>query len=229
MSEAPAPDRPQFVVGIGASAGGLEALASLIASLTLDSMSFVVIQHLSPDHESALPTLLSRSSSVVSVVAATDGTLLEANHVYVIPPNADLGILDGRMQVISPPTLPHPRLPIDFFFRSLAADQGARAIGVVLSGTGSDGTLGLKSNQARRAASPSRRIRRRRRYDGMPRAALDSGWRRLLGHAAEDRRRADDARHAPVSRRAPAERSDAERRRPGQDPPAHPRRPSATT
>lgn len=175
MSEAPAPDRPQFVVGIGASAGGLEALASLIASLTLDSMSFVVIQHLSPDHESALPTLLSRSSSVVSVVAATDGTLLQANHVYVIPPNANLGILDGRMQVISPPALPHPRLPIDFFFRSLAADQGARAIGVVLSGTGSDGTLGLKSIREAGgltfAQDPASA-----RYDGMPRAALDSGW-----------------------------------------------------
>ena len=170
-----APARPLFVVGIGASAGGLEALASLIANLTLDSMSFVVVQHLSPEHESALPTLLSRSSRAVTVVGAVDGVKVEANHVYVIPPNADLGILDGRLQVITPPTLPHPRLPIDYFFRSLAADQGARAIGVVLSGTGSDGTLGLKrireSGGLTFAQDPASA-----RYDGMPRAAIESGW-----------------------------------------------------
>ncbi len=163
-----------IIVGVGASAGGLEALAALISNLVLDSMSFVVVQHLSPDYESALPTLLSRSSRNIPVVAASDGLKVEANHVYVIPPNADLGILHGVLQVITPPALPHPRLPIDYFFRSLAVDQGSRAMGVVLSGTGSDGALGLKSIKEAGgltfAQEPSSA-----KYDGMPRAAIDSG------------------------------------------------------
>jgi len=172
------------IVGIGASAGGLEALAALVSNLTLDSMGFVVVQHLSPDHDSALPTLLSRSSRNIQVVAASDGQKVEPNHVYVIPPNADLGILRGVLQVITPPALPHPRLPIDHFFRSLAEDQGSRAMGVVLSGTGSDGTLGLKSIKEAGgltfAQEPSSA-----KYDGMPRAALDSGVVDFTGTPAE--------------------------------------------
>jgi len=111
-----------FVVGVGASAGGLEALASLVSNLTLDSMSFVVVQHLSPNYESVLPTLLSRSSRTIPVVAATDGMKVEPNHVYVIPPNADLGILHGVLQVITPPALPQPRLPIGACFRNATPD-----------------------------------------------------------------------------------------------------------
>ena len=178
------PSSGLFVVGVGASAGGLEALASLISNLALDSMSFVVVQHLSPNYESVLPTLLSRSSRTIPVVAATDGMKVEPNHVYVIPPNADLGILHGVLQVITPPALPQPRLPIDYFFRSLADDQGSRAIGVVLSGTGSDGTLGLKSIKAAGgltfAQEPSSA-----KYEAMPRAALDSGCVDFSGTPAQ--------------------------------------------
>ena len=184
------PDRSEssapglFVVGVGASAGGLEALGALVSNLTLDSMSFVVVQHLSPNYESVLPTLLSRSSRTIPVIAATDGMKVEPNHIYVIPPNADLGILRGVLQVITPPALPQPRLPIDYFFRSLAEDQGSRAVGVVLSGTGSDGTLGLKSIKAAGgltfAQEPSSA-----KYDAMPRAAIDSGCVDFSGTPAQ--------------------------------------------
>jgi two-component system CheB/CheR fusion protein len=184
MDDQPDTNSGHFVVGVGASAGGLEALAALVHELALDSMSFVVVQHLSPDYESSLPTLLSRSSRTITVVAAADGMKVEPNHVYVIPPNADLGILRGLLQVITPPALPHPRLPIDYFFCSLAADQGARAIGVVLSGTGSDGTVGLKSIKAAGgmtfAQDPSSA-----KYEGMPRAALDSGCVDFTGTPAQ--------------------------------------------
>jgi two-component system CheB/CheR fusion protein len=163
-----------LIVGVGASAGGLEALASLLANVTLESMSFVVVQHLSPHYESVLPTLLSRASHAIPVVLAADGMQVEPNHVYVIPPNADLGILAGVLQLITPPAPSQPRHPIDHFFRSLADDQGASAIGVVLSGTGRDGSLGLQSIKAAGgmtfAQDPSSA-----KYDGMPRAALESG------------------------------------------------------
>jgi two-component system, chemotaxis family, CheB/CheR fusion protein len=166
-----------FIVGIGASAGGLEALTALLSSVKLDCMAFVVIQHLAPKHESLLPALLARTSNI-KVVAAADGAQVQANQVYVIPPNSDLAILQGVLQVMTPPrsALPHgPHLPVDYFFRSLAADQGPRSIGIVLSGTGSDGTFGLKAIKEAGgitfAQEPSTA-----KYDGMPRNAIESGW-----------------------------------------------------
>ena len=90
-----------FIVGVGASAGGFEALTALLAKAQLDRMAFVIVQHLAPKHESLLPALLSRISNV-EVVAATDGTKVEAHHIYVIPPNADLAILQGVLHVMTP-------------------------------------------------------------------------------------------------------------------------------
>ncbi len=164
--------RPLVVVGIGASAGGLEALAELIRHVPRDHMTFIVIQHLSPDHESMLPQLLGRSSKL-EVIAATDGAVLQANRIYVNPPNADLAVLNGVIQLITPQP-PGPRLPIDFMFRSLAEDCGHRAIGIVLSGTGSDGTFGL---QAIKAVGGITFVQEptSAKYDGMPRSALASG------------------------------------------------------
>jgi two-component system CheB/CheR fusion protein len=166
-----------FIVGIGASAGGLEALTALLSNIKLDCMAFVVVQHLAPKHESFLPALLSRTSNI-KVLAAADGTQVEPNKVYVIPPNSDLAILQGVLHVMSPPrtATPHgPHLPVDYFFRSLAADQGTRSIGIVLSGTGSDGTFGLKAIKEAGgitfAQDPSTA-----KYDGMPRNAMESGW-----------------------------------------------------
>ncbi|HYQ88250.1 MAG TPA: chemotaxis protein CheB, partial [Candidatus Binatia bacterium] len=163
-----------FVVGIGASAGGLEALGELVKHVPMDNMAFVVVQHLAPHHESVLPQLLSRTSKV-QVQTATDGTLAEPNHVYVIPPNTDLALLHGTLRLIPPSGGDRPRLPIDYFFRSLAHDKGALAIGVILSGTGTDGTLGLRaikeSGGLAFVQDPSSA-----KYDGMPRSALASGF-----------------------------------------------------
>jgi two-component system CheB/CheR fusion protein len=166
-----------FIVGIGASAGGLEALSSLLSNVRLDTMAFVVVQHLAPRHDSLLPALLGRTTNI-TVVGAEDGMHVEPNKVYVIPPNADLAILEGVLHVMTPPrtAIPHgPHLPVDYFFRSLAADQGTRSIGIVLSGTGTDGTFGLRAIKETGgitfAQDPASA-----KYDGMPRSAMESGW-----------------------------------------------------
>jgi two-component system CheB/CheR fusion protein len=161
----------RFVVGIGASAGGLEALEELLKDITNINAALVVVQHLSPHYASALTELLARKSKI-PIVTATDRTELEANHIYVIPPNADLSVFHGILYLTTPAVGPH--FPIDHFFRSLADDQGAYAIGIVLSGTGTDGTFGLTAIKAAGGITfvqePSSA-----KYDGMPRSALASG------------------------------------------------------
>ena len=176
----PAPEEPPeeeagafTVVGVGASAGGLEALGELIGNVATDSVAIIVVQHLAPHHESLLTQLLARSSRL-AVVTATDGMRLEPNHVYVTPPNAHLALLHGVLRVLSPLDANGPRSPVDYMFRSLAEDQGHSAIGIVLSGTGTDGTFGLK---AIRAAGGLTIVQdpETAKYDGMPRSAINSG------------------------------------------------------
>ncbi len=136
------------VVGIGASAGGLEAFEQLFGGLPPDTgMAFVLVQHLSPPHRSILPEIIQRFTSM-TVAQVTDGVLIQPNCVYVIPPGTDLALTDGHLRLHQPISTHGVRLPIDFFFRSLAQDQRERAIGIVLSGTGSDGSLGVKSLKA---------------------------------------------------------------------------------
>lgn len=131
------------VVGIGCSAGGLEALEKFFSHLPSGSgMAFVIVQHLAPDHLSALPDLLGRFTPM-PVAEAQDGMVIRPNHVYVIPPNRDLSLLHGRLHLFEPVPPRGLRLPIDFFLRALAEDRRERAIGVVLSGMGSDGAFGL--------------------------------------------------------------------------------------
>jgi two-component system, chemotaxis family, CheB/CheR fusion protein len=135
---------PGLIVGIGASAGGLSAFKSFLANMPADSgMAFVLIQHLSPGHKSMLTELLGRFTDM-PVVEAEDGMAIEANRVFVIPPDATLTLKDRRLRVERPAPPRERRRPIDAFFSSLAEDQGENAICIVLSGTGSDGTLGLK-------------------------------------------------------------------------------------
>ncbi len=169
-------DDDPLIVGVGASAGGLEALGNLLANMTLDSTALIVVQHMSPTHETMLPALLSRECNY-RIVLAEDGMPVKANHVYVIPPNADLAIL--RRVLHTMPTSanrPHgPRLPIDYFFRSLAEDQGSRAIAVVLSGTGTDGTFGLKAVKEAGGITFAQDLGSAK-FDGMPRSAIESGW-----------------------------------------------------
>jgi two-component system CheB/CheR fusion protein len=141
---APTPIEPRLVVGIGASAGGLEAVRAFFAIMPADSgMAFVLVQHLSPQHESLLVELL-RASTAMPVAEASDGLKLAANKVYVIPPNATLRIGDSRLLVSRPAPPREHRRPVDTLFSTLAEDQKEKAVCIILSGSGSDGTEGVK-------------------------------------------------------------------------------------
>ncbi len=169
----PAVEENPVVVGIGASAGGLEAFSELLSHLPDDTgMAFVLIQHLDPGHESHLTELLSKASRMP--VSEVNGEMrAEANHVYVIAPRRNLAISDGILQ-----TPPRPaggrNVPIDSFLRALAADRGSRAIGVVLSGTGSDGTLGLQAIKAAGGVTFAQEAQTAK-FDAMPRSAIAAG------------------------------------------------------
>ena len=131
------------IVGIGASAGGLEALELFFANVPAESgMAFVVVQHLDPTYKGMLVELLQRGTPL-TVFQAKERMRVAPNCVYVIPPNKDLSILNGVLHLSAPLAPRGLRLPIDFFFRALAADQQEHSLGVILSGMGSDGTLGL--------------------------------------------------------------------------------------
>ena len=162
------------IVGIGASAGGLEALQSFLAHVPSDpGIAFVIVTHLAPDQVSLLPELLQRHTRM-PVQKAQDGMRVEPNCVYVNTPSHDLAVLNGTLRLFQSAVPHHVPLPIDFFLRSLAEDQRERAIGVILSGTGSDGTVGSKAIKgesgmvmAQDPASAS--------FAGMPESAIATG------------------------------------------------------
>ncbi len=136
---------PFPIVALGASAGGLDALRQLFADLPPDAgLAYVVVQHLDPDRPSMLAHVL-EGAVEAPVVEITDGMRLEANRVHVIPSGADLDIHNGTLALIPWHRTGNLHLPIDSFFSALARDQGRQAIGVVLSGSGADGTLGLRA------------------------------------------------------------------------------------
>src|SRR5579862_4857142 len=133
------------VVALGASAGGLDAFRKLFDALPADSgMAFILITHLDPTHASMMVELLA-SHTTMKILQAADGMRLEPEHVYVIPPATFLSIHGGALHLSQPTERHGARLPFDFFLNSLAAESGSRAICVILSGTGADGTLGLKA------------------------------------------------------------------------------------
>jgi two-component system CheB/CheR fusion protein len=162
------------VVAVGASAGGLEAFTQLLRGLPDNvGMAFVFIQHLDPTHHSMLAELLSKSSSL-PVIEAKNRAELQPNCVYVIPPNVRMGILQNRLQ-LTPREAEHGlHLPVDFFMRSLAEERKEKAIGAVLSGTGSDGTLGLAAIKGEGGITFAQEAKSAK-YDGMPRSAIASG------------------------------------------------------
>ena len=161
------------IVGVGASAGGLEAFTKLLSHLALDTgMGFVLVQHLDPVHESALTQLLARATAL-PVQDVTNHMLVEPNHVYVIPPNTDLSIEAGVLMLQPRDMARIPARSIDFFFESLAADQHERAIGVILSGTASDGTIGLEAIKAEGGITFAQDDSAK--YDSMPRSAVAAG------------------------------------------------------
>lgn len=139
------PENISYVVGIGASAGGLEALRAFFSVMPANSgMTFVVIQHLAPDYKSLMVELLARLTAM-PVIRAEEGMQVQPNHVYLIPPRFNLTISDGILHLAPPPGGKTLNLPIDIFFRSLAQSYGERAVAIVLSGTGSDGARGIRA------------------------------------------------------------------------------------
>ncbi|MGH9850237.1 MAG: chemotaxis protein CheB [Blastocatellia bacterium] len=162
------------VAGIGASAGGLEAFRRLLEHLPTDTgMAFVLVQHLDPAHESILAELLSKSTRMpVSEVA--DGLAVEPDHVYVIPRNTNMAIAQGALRLLPREATRGQHRPIDFFLRSLAEEQSNRAIGVILSGTASDGTLGLEAIKAEGGITFAQ-DEKSAKYDGMSRSAVAAG------------------------------------------------------
>jgi two-component system, chemotaxis family, CheB/CheR fusion protein len=183
QEETATPDIPQNtglsgfpIVGIGASAGGLAAFEAFFSGMPGESdpgMAFVLVQHLAPDHKSILTELIRRYTHML-VFEVEDGMAVKPNCAYIIPPNRDMAFLNGTLQLLEP-SAPHGhRMPIDFFFRSLAQDQHERAICIVLSGTGSDGTQGVRAVKGEggmvMAQDPAST-----EYDGMPRSAIATG------------------------------------------------------
>ena len=170
----PASNAPSHVVGVGASAGGLEALEKLFSEMPTNlGFAYVIVQHLSPDFESLMDELLARHTRL-SIHRVIDGMEVLADSIYLIPPRKEMIISEGKLLLTDRDPAPAFTLPIDMFFRSLADDFGPRAIGVVLSGTGTDGTRGVleikKSGGLVLVQSPETA-----KFDGMPRSAVGTG------------------------------------------------------
>lgn len=162
------------LVGIGASAGGLEALQTLFNAMPADTgMAFVVVTHQHPGHISMLPELLAKETEM-PVLEAADGLKVEPNRVYVEPPGGCLAILNGTLHRMGASNKESPKLPIDYFFRSLAEDQKERAICIILSGTGTDGTLGLKAIKGDLGMAMVEQPQSAK-YAGMPSSAIATG------------------------------------------------------
>jgi two-component system CheB/CheR fusion protein len=175
LARAPPQGSGKFpIVGIGASAGGLDACTKLVAALPPETgMAFVLVQHLDPTHESLMPELLARHTRMTAV-QAEDGMPLQREHLYIIPPGTYLSVAKTCLRISEPKARHGARLPFDFLLRSLAEEYGERAICVILSGTGTDGSLGLKAIKEKGglviAQDPDEAA-----YDGMPRSAIMTG------------------------------------------------------
>ena len=172
------------IVGIGASAGGLEALEHFLGHVPAASgMAFVIVQHLDPTHKGMLCELLQRATGI-KVMQVKDRTRVRPDRVYVIPPNKDMSILHGVLHLLTPAAPRGLRLPIDSFLCSLAQDQQERSIGVILSGMGSDGTLGLRAIKEKAGVvlvqEPATA-----KFDGMPRSAIDAGLADIVAPVEE--------------------------------------------
>ncbi len=164
-----------LIVGLGASAGGLEAFEQFFTRMPPESgMAFVLVQHLAPDHASLLPELVAKYTRM-SVRQIEEETPVEPNHVYVIPPDTTLTIDRGVLHLVSPPIEPRlHRMPIDNFFRSLAEDQGENAVCILLSGAGADGTLGLRAVKEHGGIAIAQ-TPESARYDSLVRSAIATG------------------------------------------------------
>lgn len=180
------PRMPDAIVGIGASAGGLTAFEEFFSALPdhqTGSLAFVIVQHLSPDHKSILGELIGRHTRM-KVCEVVDGTKVIAGSTYIIPPNRDMTIAQGCLFLQEPAAPRSQRLPIDLFFRSLARDQGEQAICIVLSGSGTDGTLGLRAIKAE-GGMVMAQVPDSAEYNSMPLHAIATGLVDFIGRPGE--------------------------------------------
>ncbi|NTV90870.1 MAG: chemotaxis protein CheB, partial [Clostridiales bacterium] len=164
------------VIAVGASAGGLKAIEAFFTGMPAENgvdMAFVVLQHLAPDHKSILAEIIRRYTRM-KVFEVEGGMHVKPNCIYTIPPNRNMAILNGAFQLFEPDAPRGQNLPIDFFFRSLAKEFKNQAICVVLSGTGSDGTLGLEEVKAQGGMVIAQRTDTSE-YEGMPLSAISTG------------------------------------------------------
>lgn len=163
------------IVGIGASAGGLEAFEQFFHAVPSDSgIAFILVPHLDPDHESLLVDILGRATSM-PVLQAEDLMQIDPDHVYIIPPNREMTVFHQKIHLNIPETHKSQRMKIDLFFRSLAEDQEEKAIGIILSGTGTDGTQGLRAIQGSGGITFVQEPGTAK-YDGMPTSAISNGY-----------------------------------------------------
>ncbi|MDR4507032.1 MAG: PAS domain-containing protein [Candidatus Brocadiaceae bacterium] len=162
------------VVGIGASAGGLEALEGFFSNMPAHSnLAIVIIQHLAPQYKSIMGSLLSKYTKM-KIVEIADGVKIEPDTVYMNPPDSDVAVMGCALQLMKPLETHAARLPIDYFFRSLSEDQGEKAVCIVLSGTGTDGTLGLKAIKGSGGMTMAQ-LEEQAKYDSMPKNAINTG------------------------------------------------------
>jgi two-component system, chemotaxis family, CheB/CheR fusion protein len=191
------------IVAIGASAGGLDACTKLIDSLpTKPGLAFILIQHLDPNHESMMADLLAGHTSM-TVEQARDGTIIAPDHLYIIPPGSYLSATKGALHLSQPNARHGARLPFDFLLQSLAEDCAARTIAVILSGTGADGSLGLKALHDAGGFAIAQDPEEAE-YDGMPKAAIAAGAVDLILPVGEIAAAlVDPARRTPQTEKAP--------------------------
>ncbi len=172
------------IIGIGASAGGFEALEQFLANVPEKcGMAFVIVQHLDPTRKGIMAELLQRSTKM-KVMQVKDQTVVRPNCVYVIPPNKNMSILHGVLHLFEPTAERGQRLPIDFFLSSLAQDQQQKAIGVILSGMCSDGTQGLSDIKEKGGLAVAQEPANAK-FDSMPRSVIDAGLADIVDRAED--------------------------------------------
>lgn len=165
---------PDYYIAIGASAGGLEAIEQFITNMPIENnFGIIIIQHLSPDYKSMMAEILSKKTNI-PVHKSEDGMLVEAGNIYLIPPKKNLTISQGRLVLNEPNYSGGLNFPIDLFLRSLAEDQGEKAIAVILSGTGSDGVRGIRAIK-QHGGVIFVQDDTTAKFDGMPKAAISTG------------------------------------------------------
>ena len=173
-----------YIVGMGGSAGSLEAFEEFFHNMPADTgMAYVLVSHLDPTHKGIMPELIQRATKM-EVQQVKDGMKVQPDHVYVIPPNKDMSILHGTLQLLEPSKPRGMRTPIDFFFRNLAVDQKEKGIGIIFSGMGTDGTLGLKAIKEKMGMVMVQDVNSAK-YTGMPESAINTGRADYISPAGE--------------------------------------------